>query len=329
MTTLPLISAREIDSLKNHLKHVQLGKMKVLCTKATVEHNVNSIHDTCKVIAENSYFMSYKTQRPVLTLGRFCNKKGSRVSGSMMQYIHSLYRYQHYNIDYLKYTNSFSKQYENILQLERSMAFCSSDDIPFHFFTCDAVPKKEYVTMVDAVSQRLYLHNTCMPLVDIYDKNVLSQLSQVQNPLGLLISPNDSYERICDTVALLNPAHEKGKIVFMFQYGLAHIDTLEIMLRKLRGLNASFMIDPMSGNLRTISGYSIRYCEDIHEELYAFDRLCAGYDLHNAGLCVSVTGENVSECLYADGDVPSNCRYTDDPSLNSKQLYDMLPEKLP
>lgn len=123
----------------------------------------------------------------------------------------------------------------------------------------------------------------------------------IENPIGIKVAPETCVDNLLNTLDLLNPENQAGKITLIHRLGVASIEKkLPILIEAVKksGHRVLWMCDPMHGNTQmTLKGIKTRKFEDILLELrYAF-MIHQAHQTPLGGVHFELTGENVTECL--------------------------------
>jgi 3-deoxy-7-phosphoheptulonate synthase len=154
----------------------------------------------------------------------------------------------------------------------------------------------------------------------------------IRNPVGVKIGPSATVEQLATLAALLNPANEAGKLLFIVRMGATKVrDALPPLVAgvKARGISALWMSDPMHGNsITTASGIKTRSFDSILQELAAAGSIFAGEGVPLAGVHFELTGEDVTECIggasgVREEDLSTNYVSLCDPRMNYQQALEM------
>lgn len=154
----------------------------------------------------------------------------------------------------------------------------------------------------------------------------------IRNPVGVKLGSKTAPKDAIALAAMLNPANEPGKLVFITRMGASHVSTvLPGLVSAVRdsGRSVVWMCDPMHGNNSTTStGIKTRSFDAILAELEA------SFDVHRmlnvplGGVHFELTGEDVTECLggasgITEADLSTNYATMCDPRLNYEQSLEM------
>lgn len=154
----------------------------------------------------------------------------------------------------------------------------------------------------------------------------------IRNPIGIKLSSNATGDELVSLAKVLNPANERGKLVFISRMGAGNVErVLPGLLRaavhhNLRGL---WVCDPMHGNTRTTStGIKTRNFSDILTELRATHEVHRAEGVPAGGVHFELTGEDVTECVggatgLSEQDLATNYVSQCDPRLNYQQSLEM------
>jgi 3-deoxy-7-phosphoheptulonate synthase len=154
----------------------------------------------------------------------------------------------------------------------------------------------------------------------------------VRNPVGVKVSANCTPAELVELAQRLNPANERGKIVFIARMGASKVDAaLPRLLRAVKalGLNGLWICDPMHGNTRaTSAGLKTRNVEDMLKELTSAHAIHLAEGVTLGGVHFELTGEDVTECTGGAGglteqDLSTNYASACDPRLNYHQALEM------
>jgi 3-deoxy-7-phosphoheptulonate synthase len=157
-------------------------------------------------------------------------------------------------------------------------------------------------------------------------------ISQIENPIGIKVGPGSRSDEIVEVIKKVNPKNEAGKVVLIIRYGMENLRARlgELILKiKESGLNAIWMIDPMHGNTKTISGRKVRYFNDILCETVAFFEVCSLHNVFPGGIHLEMTSSLVTECIGGNhgvdySELEYNYQSLVDPRLNGSQVIELL-----
>ncbi|MCX5690279.1 MAG: 3-deoxy-7-phosphoheptulonate synthase class II [Planctomycetota bacterium] len=154
----------------------------------------------------------------------------------------------------------------------------------------------------------------------------------IRNPVGVKIGPSATVQDLADLAAVLNPANEAGKLIFIARMGAGKVrDALPPLVAGVnaRGISALWMCDPMHGNsMTTGGGIKTRSFDSILRELEAACDVFAQAGVPLAGVHFELTGEDVTECIggaagVREEDLSTNYVSLCDPRLNYQQALEM------
>lgn len=153
-------------------------------------------------------------------------------------------------------------------------------------------------------------------------------LRGVHNPIGLKVSKNTNYKDLIESIRILNPENEMGKISLICRFGHLKIKNELPKLIKIikdKKLNVVWICDPMHGNTFSIGNKKTRSLLHIKSEISDF------FEIHNncgtiaAGIHLEMTHKNVTECIdHDDNNLNTNYESLCDPRLNGKQSLDIV-----
>lgn len=123
----------------------------------------------------------------------------------------------------------------------------------------------------------------------------------IQNPIGIKIGPSATTEWLVNTILLLNPEREAGRLLLITRLGAADIKTLLPPLIKAvqkTNIPITWSCDPMHGNTEsTDEGIKTRHFDNILSELLQAVRIHQENNSYLGGVHFELTGENVTECI--------------------------------
>lgn len=165
-----------------------------------------------------------------------------------------------------------------------------------------------------------------------HDSAHIEFLRGVQNPIGIKVGPHATSEWLTDTLNILNPNREEGRILLISRMGAdlidSHLPPL-IDAAKTTGIPVTWSCDPMHGNTEfTADGTKTRHFDTILLELQKALSIHRHMDCHLGGVHFELTGENVTECIggargLTAGDLKHAYQSLVDPRLNYEQSLEM------
>lgn len=129
----------------------------------------------------------------------------------------------------------------------------------------------------------------------------LEFLRGLANPLGVKVGPGTPPDRLIETLDILNPANEPGRITLIARMGADKVaEDLPPLVRRVRdeGRVVLWSCDPMHGNtFKSETGYKTRRFENICAEIRDFFAVHRGEGTYPGGLHLEMTGQDVTECV--------------------------------
>ena len=157
-------------------------------------------------------------------------------------------------------------------------------------------------------------------------------LSGIENPIGIKVGAETSFNDLNQIIKKLNPKNEFGKIILIIRYGVSSVDKcLRQLVKQMIKTNhrVLWMCDPMHGNTyKTNKGFKTRNFKDIKNELKYFFKILKAYNIPPAGVHFELTPENVTECVdesdnIHQSNVHEKYETACDPRLNNNQSLDI------
>jgi 3-deoxy-7-phosphoheptulonate synthase len=154
----------------------------------------------------------------------------------------------------------------------------------------------------------------------------------VRNPVGVKIGPAARPEDVIGLATALNPANERGRLVFITRLGAGRpARTLPALVEAVRrrGVRVLWMCDPMHANtVVTASGRKTRSFDAILRELEETHEVLTALGVPLGGVHFELTGDDVTECIggaagVREEDLASNYATACDPRLNYQQSLEM------
>jgi len=153
----------------------------------------------------------------------------------------------------------------------------------------------------------------------------------VANPVGLKCGPSLDVDDMLRLIERLDPDNKAGKLVLIGRFGAANVAKhLPELMRATRreGRNATWTIDPMHGNTRSVGKLKTRLVGDILAEIRSFFAVAEAEGVHAGGMHLEMTGGHVTECLggsaqLGEEDLPRRYLTHCDPRLNEDQAIDV------
>ena len=154
----------------------------------------------------------------------------------------------------------------------------------------------------------------------------------IANPIGLKIGATIDPAELVDTVKVLNPQNEPGRITLISRLGASMV--LQVLPRLIdavrdAGLRATWSCDPMHGNtVLTRDSVKTRRFEDVLAELTSTFEVHRELARHLGGVHFELTGEDVTECTggavpVSEADLAQNYQSYCDPRLNYLQSMEL------
>lgn len=154
----------------------------------------------------------------------------------------------------------------------------------------------------------------------------------IQNPVGIKVGPTADPQVLLETLELLNPNREEGRIVLITRFGAAEAESRLpgfLSLVKDSGHPVLWTCDPMHGNImKTKSGVKTRDFRAILDELRQTFAAHAQEGTILGGVHFELTGEDVTECIggtesVGEEDLKRSYETFCDPRLNYSQSLEM------
>jgi len=122
----------------------------------------------------------------------------------------------------------------------------------------------------------------------------------IANPIGLKVGPSMTSDLLAQTLDVLDPDHEPGRITLITRFGSQliqkHLPDLVRAVKK-SGRKVVWSCDPMHGNTSTLGQYKTRQFGHIVDELSQAFEIHAAEGSALAGVHFELTGDNVTECV--------------------------------
>jgi 3-deoxy-7-phosphoheptulonate synthase len=162
----------------------------------------------------------------------------------------------------------------------------------------------------------------------------------IRNPIGLKVGNSIAPDELVETIRLLNPTNEPGRLTLIHRFGADKITSKLPPLAhavQLADLNVLWSCDPMHGNTQTArNGIKTRAFDDVASEIISAFRIHKQTGTQLSGIHLELTGEDVTECTGGPGnltesDLTRDYRSTVDPRLNYEQSMEiafMLAEQM-
>jgi 3-deoxy-7-phosphoheptulonate synthase len=156
----------------------------------------------------------------------------------------------------------------------------------------------------------------------------------IENPIGIKIGPNYNANEVIKIIKVVNPKNDKGKVVLILRFGFNDINQIfKKLIDKIKEhkLNVIWMIDPMHGNTKNISGRKVRFFDEILKETISFFDICYSENIFPGGMHLEMTSKLVTECIggslgVEDVELEYNYQSLVDPRLNGSQVVELLLE---
>ena len=154
----------------------------------------------------------------------------------------------------------------------------------------------------------------------------------IANPIGSKWGPSADPKQMIETIKVLNPENEAGKITIITRFGNEQIsEKLPAAIKAVQdaGLDILWSSDPMHGNtVKTKSGIKTRNFDAILDELKKAFEIHNSNESHLGGVHFELTGEDVTECTggslaIREEDLGTSYETFCDPRLNYSQSLEM------
>ena len=164
------------------------------------------------------------------------------------------------------------------------------------------------------------------------DSAHLEFMRGIENPVGIKIGPSATTEWLIDTIHLLNPKKEAGRLLLITRLGASQIETLlPPLIKAVQASNipVTWSCDPMHGNTETTDeGIKTRHFDNILSELQQAVHIHLKLNSYLGGVHFELTGENVTECIggargLSAEDLKKAYHSLVDPRLNYEQSLEM------
>jgi 3-deoxy-7-phosphoheptulonate synthase len=207
------------------------------------------------------------------------------------------------------------------------------------FFTSHEALLLEYESaQTTTVPRRLghYLLSTHYPWVGERTRDPggahVEFLRGIRNPVGIKVGPGAEPELLVETLRVLDPANEPGKLTVITRLGATQVrerlpPLIEAVTRA--GRRVLWVVDPMHGNTqKTASGRKTRHFDDILQEIDLSFEVHEHAGTQLGGVHFELTGEDVTECTggaedIQESDLDVNYSTLCDPRLNYRQALEM------
>ena len=174
-----------------------------------------------------------------------------------------------------------------------------------------------------------YLLSADMPWIGVRTNGVDSRhvelLSAVENPVGVKIGSDSTFDHLRDLTGALNPARRLGKLAWMLRIGLNNEDAMHRIVGSLVEIEESPIIlyDIHGSTVKRGDGVKIRAVEAIKAEIEQLYEVCGQEGAQLRGLHLETTVKNRLECVATVNDTPTH-EGGIDPQLNSDQTREVL-----
>jgi 3-deoxy-7-phosphoheptulonate synthase len=157
-------------------------------------------------------------------------------------------------------------------------------------------------------------------------------LRGIRNPIGIKVGPTTSGETLVETLRILDPSNEPGKISVITRLGAAKVrERLPGIVQAVQraGRRVLWVVDPMHGNThKTSTGRKTRHFDDILQEIDLAFEVHDQVGTQLGGVHFELTGDDVTECTggaedIQESDLDTNYSTLCDPRLNYRQALEM------
>jgi 3-deoxy-7-phosphoheptulonate synthase len=164
------------------------------------------------------------------------------------------------------------------------------------------------------------------------DSAHLEFMRGIQNPIGIKVGPTATTQWLVETLQLLNPNKEKGRILLITRFGASNIKELLppiIEAVQKTEIPVTWSCDPMHGNTETTEdGIKTRHFDNILSELQQAVHIHQNQNSYLGGVHFELTGDDVTECIGGArglnaADLKKAYRSLVDPRLNYEQSLEM------
>ena len=154
----------------------------------------------------------------------------------------------------------------------------------------------------------------------------------ISNPIGIKVGPKFPPDELIQTIKVLNPENEPGRITLICRFGDGEIaQCLPPIIEAIQEaeLKVLFCSDPMHGNtFSTNTGIKTRSFEKIASELDQSFKIHREQGSILGGVHLELTGDNVTECIGGAGkltepDLERAYKSQVDPRLNYDQAMEL------
>jgi 3-deoxy-7-phosphoheptulonate synthase len=184
--------------------------------------------------------------------------------------------------------------------------------------------------------KRWYNASTHLPWLGMRTASIdsahVEYLRGIDNPVGIKIGPMTDLDTLKEIIKILNPSHEKGRLLLITRLGADQIATrLPALIDAVRATNipVTWSCDPMHGNTETTDeGIKTRHFDTILAELLQAVTIHHQMQSCLGGVHFELTGDNVTECIGgARGLSAQHLKHAYhslvDPRLNYEQSLEM------
>lgn len=343
----PLIKKHDIRYLKKRIAQAAEGCAFILqggdCSEQFIDCHQEQIASKYNILLEMSAILTTRFQKPVIRVGRIAGQyaKPRSLLEETIDGV-TLPAYRGDMINGYDFTQEARKaRPERMLQAYQHARFTVNylRQLGASLFTSHEALHLPYEAALTRSCEQKHFYNvgTHFPWVGVRTLSInsahIEYLRGIQNPIGIKVGPDTSFDELIDIMQKLNPFHELGKIVLVHRFGNERIQEqlpllLEIIMRKK--IVCAVMCDPMHGNTcLTQQGVKTRYFDDILEELNQAFKIHNNSFIPLAGIHVEITGDNVTECIGGSCDIREEALHQTykslvDPRLNYQQSLDLV-----
>jgi 3-deoxy-7-phosphoheptulonate synthase len=156
----------------------------------------------------------------------------------------------------------------------------------------------------------------------------------INNPIGIKVSSRLNLDELMETIKILNPKNERGKIVLITRFGYDNAESsIENLCKKLShySINVVIICDPNHGNtkIHEISKKKVRYFDEIKNEIIITNKVLQNHGFVLSGIHLEATSFDITECIggldFQVTDIVDDLYTTFcDPRLNLTQVFIFL-----
>jgi chorismate mutase/prephenate dehydratase len=191
------------------------------------------------------------------------------------------------------------------------------------------LPYEMSAMATDAATGKRYLLSADLPWIGVRTNAAngvhVALLRDVENPVGVKIGDDSTYEHIAQLVAILDPNDAPGKLLFMLRLTSGNETTLASLLESIKthAPHAMILYD-IHGVTRMVAGVKVRVVSEIAAGIEHLAATCQEHGLRLHGMHLeTMSDDDHRECVDALGDAPTRLGCVD-PQLNPRQLRHVL-----